>query len=136
MAGAPAPSTPLRVLNGGRPATRSLATANTATSMTTGPLRICNRLTPRRSGWLEKYQPNAAAPTMTVAMSNQKQVRSCPEVIRSGYVHMTATTRVPPMAIIIGVSAPPAMSVADTGPRSVITACPAYPMEISRPATP
>ena len=41
----------------------------------------------------EKYHPNAAAATITVAMSSQKQVRSRTERMRNGYVRITATTQ-------------------------------------------
>jgi hypothetical protein len=81
MAAAPAPINPVRVVNGGRPAMSSLATANTATSITTGPVRTLSTVC-----WpvAEKYQPNTAAPTITVAMSSQNRSLSRTVVCPTG----------------------------------------------------
>ena len=103
---APAPSSPGRRLNGGRPASSSFATAKIATIITTGPLSTVSTELRRSSPGSVRYQPTVPAPSSTVVRSSQKQIRWLAERIRIGYVNITVTRP----------SAPSPTSTVITGP--------------------
>ena len=111
-------------MNGGCPAISSLATANTATSIMTGPVSTTSSSVPR------------AAPTMTVAMSSQKQARPRRDEICSGYVHMTITTVSAATPSNAAVTGPPSISAGGTGPWAVTINWTRYPMPTARAAKP